>query len=391
MPWRTETPMTQKMKFLTAYLEQREPSFAALCRRFGISRKTGYALVKRFTEEGLEGLKERSRAPKRHPNQTPDVIEQRILAFRREHPTWGPRKIVAYLTRHEPDLAIPAASTVGAILQRNGMVAPRRRRRRVARPETPLSGSQQPNDVWCVDYKGQFQLRGKGPYCHPLTISDLHSRYVLRCQALSSTRHAYAYPIFLSAFREYGLPLVIRSDNGPPFASRAPGGLSRLAVWWIRLGVRPERIEPAQPQQNGVHERMHKTLKAEATRPPERTLGAQQRRFSRWMGEFNELRPHDSLDMLTPSDCYASSPRPYPRRLALPEYDTDFGVARFREQGAACFKGRTIYAGRNLAGLHIGLRAIDDGLYEVCFFDYSLGVVDMRDEGSLRPANRMRR
>jgi len=376
--------MTQKVKFIGSYLEH-DVSFAALCHRCGISRKTGYKWRKRFEENGMEGLADLSRAPRRHPNETPDEVVQPVLTVRREHPTWGPRKIVEYLRRRQPELAVPAPSTVGAILKRHGLVAPRRRKVRVARSPSPLTDARAPNEVWCVDFKGEFRLKGRGPYCRPLTISDLHSRYVLTCQALGSTRYTHAYPVFLAAFREYGLPSVIRSDNGSPFASRAPGGLSRLSVWWIQLGIDPERIAPAHPEQNGVHERMHRNLKAEATRPAEKTLTAQQRRFSVWRHSYNDERPHEALDMFTPSDCYSTSSRAYPRRLPRPQYDTDAQVLTVRSQGLASFRGRTLYVGHNLAGHQIACQEVDDGIIEVRFFKYLIGKVALCKTGQLRP------
>jgi len=385
VPWREATSMTQKVKFIAEYLKE-EVAFAALCREFEISRKTGYKWVARFHEDGLDGLKERSRAPHQHPNETPDDVVQVVLQVRREHPTWGARKIVAFVMRHRPDVAVPAASTLGAILKRHGLVAPRRRRIRVARSKSPLTDASAPNEVWCADFKGQFQLRGRGPYCHPLTISDLHSRYVLRCQGLGSTRRTHAQPVFLAAFREFGLPAVIRTDNGAPFASRSPGGLSALSAWWVRLGIHPERIQPSHPEQNGSHERMHRTLKAEATKPAERTLSAQQRRFVTWRREFNELRPHEALDMLTPSDCYSSSPRAYPRRLPRPRYDADELVTWVRGTGQTNLRGRAVYAGRSLRGDHVAFREVSDGVYVMRYYNYVVGKVDFRDGRHLRPA-----
>jgi len=378
--------MTEKMKFIVEY-QKEEVSFSELCRQYGISRPTGYKWVRRFEEECVDGLKARPRVARRHPNQTPPDVVEHLLATRRAHMTWGPRKVVAFLRRHHPEVAVPAPSTVGAILKRHGLVGARRRRcGGVARPGGPLTQPGVPNEVWCADFKGQFRLAGqRRPYCYPLTITDLHSRYLLRCQGLSSTRHVQAYPVFLAAFREYGLPQVIRTDNGWPFASRAPGGLSRLGVWWLRLGIRPERIVPGHPEQNGSHERMHRTLKAEATSPRERTLTGQQRHLATWTREFNELRPHEALGMLTPSDCYTTSSRCYPRRLAQPDYDSGFRTTRVQPQGHASLRNRTLYVGHNLAGFRVGCRQVDDTIHAVYFFDYLIGKVDLRTPGRLRP------
>lgn len=385
MPWNKATPEMQRVKFVSDYLDQ-PVSFSELCRQYGVSRKTGYKWLKRFDEAGIEGLRARTRAPRRHPNETPEDVVLRLLDVRQRHPTWGPRKIVAYLERHEPQLKVPAPSTVGAVLKRHGLVTSRRHRARAAHRDSPLTNAKAPNDVWCADFKGNFSLQRKPQkQCHPLTVSDLHSRFLVGVQALGTTKHAHAYPVFLALFREFGLPSVIRTDNGVPFSSRAPGGMSRLAVWWIRLGISPERIEPGHPEQNGSHERMHRTMKAEATKPAERTLMAQQRRFSVWRREFNNVRPHEALNMLTPSDCYSSSSRFYPRRFAKPEYADDDVVRIVRDQGETSFQGRAVQVGKNLAGHPVAFRAVENGRFEVRFFDFVIGKIDLRDKKRLRP------
>jgi transposase InsO family protein len=266
-------------------------------------------------------------------------------------------------------------STVGDILKRNGLVVPRRRRPRPPRYNEGLTTGSCPNDVWCADFKGQFAVRN-GRMCWPLTVSDLHSRFLLRCQALTTSRHRQAAPIFVSAFREFGLPNVIRTDNGVPFSSRAPGGLSALSISWIKLGIRPERIEPGRPDQNGTHERMHRTM-GEAIQPPELTITAQQRRFAKFRNEFNDERPHEALGMATPSEVYEPSPRPYPRRMLGPAYDSSQVVRRV-VFGRAMLSGVGIYCGLKLTDELVAFRQVDDSRYEVRFYDHLLGHVDLR-------------
>jgi len=362
----------------------KEVSFSELCRRFGVSRPVGYKWVQRYELEGPEGLRDRSRAPRNHPHETPDEVVQRVLQVRARHPTWGPRKIIAWLHRHEPEVAVPVASTVGAILKRHGLVSPRRRTVRTQRSPKPLTQPLEPNAVWTMDFKGQFKLKG-GPYCWPLTLMDLHSRYLLRCQALRGYRYKDARPVLEAAFREFGLPQVIRSDNGSPFACRGPGALSEMGVWFIRLGIRPERITPGRPQENGAHERMHRTLKAEATKPASPTLVAQQRRFNRFCRDYNEERPHEALDMAPPASRFTLSSRPWPRRLRQPVYPESWATGKVQRQGQTKFKGRTVYVGRPLEGLRMGFRQRDEQLWEVWLLDYCLGLIDLAVQGRLRP------
>jgi transposase InsO family protein len=378
--------MSERVRFIDAYVKH-EVSFSKLCENFGISRKTGYKWVERFHAEGVVGLRARKRSPNRHPNATAPDAEERVLAVRRANPTWGARKIVAFLRGKKPDLALPATSTVGAILKRRGMVAPRRRRVRIAQVNpNGLTKPSGPNDVWAADHKGEYPLGGKPrKLCYPLTMSDLHSRYLLKCQSLGSRKHSHAYPVFLAAFREYGLPRVIRTDNGGPFATRAPGGLSHLSVWWIRLGIKPERIQPGKPTQNASHERMHRTLKAEATYPRSTSLSAQQRRFDVWRNHFNEVRPHESLDMATPSDCYATSEKAYPRRIRKPSYDEGYQVVQLSDKGRGCIRGRRLHGGAPLASQLVGCLEVTDGVLEVRFYHYLVGHINLRHEGGLRP------
>ena len=315
--------MNERVKFLARYLEGDVP-FASLCEAAGISRKTGYKWVDRYEGGGVAALVDRSRAPLSHPHAVATGIVERVLAVRRRHPRWGPRKILAILRRQEPAGEWPCASTIGDLLRRHGLVRPRRRRRCSEPYGERLADYAAPNAIWCADFKGHFPVGDAR--CHPLTVMDGFSRCLLRCHGLPRPLSAPVQRIFESAFREFGLPETIRTDNGPPFSTLAPGGLSRLAVWWIRLGIRPERILPGRPDQNGRHERMHSTLKAETARPPRSSLRAQQRAFDVFRREYNEQRPHEALAYETPASRYQPSPRPYPPRLAHPEYPPHFRV-----------------------------------------------------------------
>jgi transposase InsO family protein len=286
--------MDQRTQFIADHLRD-TLSITELCELYDISRKTGYKWIDRYLRHGPAGLEELSRRRRRSPNQTADEIVSAILAARRRHPRWGGRKLLALLHKQHPRWNLPGRSTASEILKRHGMVAKQRRRRRVGHPGKPTSQILAPNDVWSADFKGQF-LTGDGYYCYPLTVADGFSRYLLECQALSSTAEQGAKPVFTRLFKEYGLPARIRTDNGVPFATTTLGRLSRLSAWWVRLGIVPEFIEPGHPEQNGRHERMHRTLKAETTRPPAGSLAAQQRRFNVFREEFNHERPHEALD-----------------------------------------------------------------------------------------------
>lgn len=383
MPWKETTSMSERVRFIADMLKGAE-SLSALCDRYGISRQCGYKWKARFEEGGLEALEPRSRAPLHHPNETPDDVVEVILDARRTHPSWGPRKVVAWLARTAPEVEVPCASTVGEILKRHGLVAPRRRRPRPSQFMGVLTPGSTPNGVWCTDFKGQFPVRS-GRMCWPLTLTDLCSRYILRCQALTTSRTHQARPVFLAAFQEFGLPSVIRSDNGVPFSSRSPGGVSTLSAWWIKLGIRAERIEPAHPEQNGSHERMHKTLKAETTKPPQATISAQQRRFTAFREEFNNERPHEALAMATPASVYSASPRPYPRRIADPQYDADQVVRRLSKTGETQLKGFGIYCGRTVAHELVAFRQVAERRWEVRFYEHLLGHVILEGNTTLRP------
>ncbi len=287
MPWKVSGVVEKRRRFLAEY-GSGEFTMTELCRAYGITRPTGYALVRRFAEEGEAGLEDRMRAPLRHPNQTPAEIEAAVLGMRRRHPRWGPRTLRKVLEREQPDTIWPAASTIGAMLDREGLTRHRRKLRRVQPYTHPFATVQEPNDSWCADFKGWFPTRD-GERIDPLTITDSCTRYLLRCQAVQKTDTARTKAIFEAAFREYGMPRTIRTDNGTPFASRAIAGLSRLSVWWMKLGIVAERIEPGHPEQNGRHERMHRTLKEATAAPPAANRRAQQQRFDEFRREYNEV------------------------------------------------------------------------------------------------------
>lgn len=390
MPWMETCAVEQRIAFIRDVLRG-ELSKAELCRRYGISRPTGDKWVHRFEEHGLDGMEDLPSIPRSHPNQIEEGRVQMILSLRRAHMTWGPKKLKAYLERRYSETAWPAASTFGEILRRHGMSANRRRRQRTPPYTQPFSACGEPNSVWCADFKGHFRTRD-GTRCYPLTITDAFSRYLLKCQGLKKAWTATTKAVFDAAFREYGLPLAIRTDNGPPFASQAMGGLSRLSVWWLKLGILPERIEPGEPQQNGRHERMHLTLKQETASPPQSTPRAQQRRFHAFRREFNEQRPHEALEQRTPAEVYQASPRPYPSRLREPKYPDSMEVRYVRINGEIKWHSRRIYLAELLAGENVGLSAIADGYWMVYFFDLPLCVLDEHrrkiwqlDQASRRP------
>jgi len=362
------------MRFVLEYGQEEYP-MAALCRRFGISRKTGYKWLLRYESKGPDGLHDRSRAPKCHPNQVQPEIEAAILSARLAHPTWGPKKLRVLLMRYDPQNGWPVISTIGEILKRHGLTAPRKRRRRTPPYDEPFRSCRAPNAVWCADFKGWFRT-GDGSRCEPLTITDAHSRYLLRCQTGTDVKYEMVRGLFEATFREYGLPGAIRTDNGSPFASCGVSGLSRLSVWWLKLGIVPERIEPGKPQQNGRHERMHRTLKQETAAPPAQTLRGQQRRFERFRREFNEERPHEALGMLTPAAVYEVSSRAYPERLRDMEYPECVEVRRVKPNGAFNWKNRRVFLGEAFSRELVGLSELTDRYWRVQFGPAVLGVLD---------------
>ncbi|MGA8541656.1 MAG: IS481 family transposase [Terriglobales bacterium] len=368
--------MEERFQFIQEYRSENW-SFAELCRRRGVSRKTGYKWLARYQQEGAEGLRDQSRAPQEHPNQILAEVAEAVVDLRREHPLWGPEKLRARLQRTMPEILWPAPSTIGELLKRRGMTVPVQRHRRAGPSLNPLSHVQAANQVWCVDFKGWFRC-GDGSRCDPLTLTDAHSRYLLRCQALAGEDGRSVRDVMEGAFREYGLPEALRSDNGEPFASPGVGGLSRLSVWWLKLGIRPERIPRGKPQHNGRHERMHRTLKAATARPPAGNLRMQQQAFDAFQREYNEERPHEALQMKTPCECYAASSRRYPSRLAEPEYDGEWEVRRVRECGRMRWWSGSIFVGKALVGELVGLEPQDEGIWRVWFCGYPIGLLNER-------------
>ena len=365
--------MDEKMSFVADCLRGDVP-MAALCEDYGISRKTGYKWLDRYREHGPAGLEDRSRAPHRHGRSMAPEVAEAIVALRRERPHWGPRKLRAVLMRDHPDQVWPAASTMGELLRAEGLVRPRRRRRLLAAPSRTLRVAAAPNDVWCIDFKGWFRTRD-GERCDPLTVTDAYSRYLLACVILPPRTEQVRLAVE-QLFERYGLPETIRSDNGPPFAGTGAGGLSRLSVGWLKAGIALERIDPGQPQQNGRHERMHKTLKAETAKPPAASKEQQQLRFDRFRKDFNEYRPHEALGQQPPAAFYHPSPRPYPERLEEPWYDAWHAVRRVRTDGSIKWGGDLVFIAEPLAGEPVGIAETESGHWIVRFADIDLGIID---------------
>jgi putative transposase len=349
-----------------------------VCREFGISRVTGYKIFNRYKECGLDALNERSRRPYRQANRLPFQIERSILGIKREYPSWGAPKIHDKLIKQYPMIKSPAISTVHAVLDRHGLVKRRKRRRHKAQG-TLLIAAHEPNGLWCADYKGEFKL-GNKQYCYPLTITDYRSRYLLTCEGVASTRSDFAVTIFERTFKDFGLPQAIRTDNGPPFAApNALFGLSRLAVWWLRLGIQIQRIKPGNPQQNGRHERMHLTLKQEATKPASFNFLQQQERFDRFVGVYNHERPHQSLNGAYPGELYTPSAREY-QPPADPDYPFHDRTVRVTRCGRICLGRRKINLSNVFAGQLVGLREVDDRIWLVSFLDFDLGFFDHQED-----------
>jgi len=381
MPWKACSAMEERLRFIARLLDGE--AMTDVCREFGISRKTGYKILGRYKDEGSAALTDRSRRPVRYANQLPPQIEGLVVSLKRGKPHWGARKIRELLVRRLPgELRVPAQSTIHAVLDRHGLVSRLGRRRNRAQG-TPLSTGANPNDLWCTDFKGEFQL-GNTRYCYPLTVTDHASRFLLLCEALDSTREEPAIAAFQRLFQERGLPAAIRSDNGVPFASpNALFNLSRLSVWWLRLGIAIERIKPGNPQQNGRHERMHLTLKKETTRPPGMNSLQQQARFDEFVQEFNTERPHQALEMKRPADLYTSSSKPYfgLPDLEYPLHDREYLVTAC---GRICMHRKKINISTVLAGQKLGLKEVDNGIWLVSFMHYDLGYIDL-EQKTLQP------
>lgn len=373
MAWKESNKMDQKLKFIARLLEGEK--MAPLCREFGITRPTGYKIFNRYKRMGECALVETKRTPHRYANQLPIAVEAMILSLKREYSNWGAPKIREKIIRRHPDVKPPAISTIHAVLDRNGLVNVRTGRKRYKAQGTPLTHVQNPNDLWCADYKGEFMMNNQ-MYCYPLTITDYTSRYILNCEALSSTAENFAFESFKRVFEDYGLPKAIRTDNGIPFASgNSFYNLTRLSVWWMRLGIHIERIRPGHPQENGRHERMHLTLKQETTRPPGDNLLQQQETFDKFVRVYNEERPHQALAMKYPKELYKRSSREYRGvpPLFYPFHDKTITVTQC---GRICDKKLKVSMSRAFAGQPVGIKEMDDGIWVVSFMDYDLGYFD---------------
>ena len=381
MPWQETCVMDQRIGLIVARQEGEE-SMAALCRHFGISRKTGHKWWARYQAAGAAGLEDRPRAPHRNPRAIGDDVALAMVTVRQRHPSWGPRKVKAWLEDRAPDQVWPAASTIGTLFDRAGLTRPRRRRRRIAPQSTPLAACSAPNDVWCADFKGWF-LTGDGIQVEPFTLSDGHSRFLIRCEAVGRADESHVWPILAAAFHEYGLPRVLRSDNGPPFASLAAAGLSRLAVKLIKAGVVPQRIAPGKPQQNGRHERLHLTLKQDTACPPARRLAEQIARFERFRHVYNHERPHEALGQVPPARVYHHSPRAFDGILRSPEYPEPARVRRVRHCGAIKWRGEEVFISQALSGEPVGLFPIADDVWLVKYGPVVLGTIKGK-EGFIR-------
>ena len=378
MPWMETAPVDERLQFVSDAQSDRF-TMAELCARFGVSRRTGYKWIERFVAEGRRGLQDRSRAPHHCPHKIAPEMAERICSLREEHPHWGARKLLRILrNRHPRILSWPAASTAADLLARRGLVLKRRTRRPTLHPGVVPPTTAGPNDLWTADFKGQFRT-GNGRYCYPLTIADQHTRFLLTCHGLLSTQTVTARPVFERAFQEYGLPRAIRTDNGVPFATQAIHGLSYLNVWWMRLGIQHQRIHPGCPQENGVHERMHRTLKRQAVKPVQRTCAAQQGAFDAFRAEFNTLRPHEALGQDTPASHYTASPRAYSPQLPALEYPGHFVVKKITTGGTFRFQHRLLYLANSLVDQCIGLEETDDGLWAIYFNTVLIATLDERD------------
>lgn len=379
MPWDERSRMDQRVEFIGAAASCRY-RMIDLCRAFGISRKTGYKWLRRYAEEGVEGLRDRSRAPRRCPHRSDPRCERALVEERERHPRWGPRKLLVLLREREPDWPWPAPSTAGEILKRHGLVAPRRRRSRRPAPPRPDVQATDPNELWTADFKGEFRL-GDRSYCYPLTVADRASRFLLACRAHTSTCAAPVRKVFEELFTHYGLPRKILTDSGTPFASpRTVRRLSRLSAWWIELGIEPVLIQPGHPEQNGAHERMHRTLKAETARPPGPTPRAQQQRFDGFRREYNEQRPHEALDMDRPAARYRPSASPYSSQAHRLDYPGHFEIRRVRSTGEIKWRGRLHFVSEVLYGHTVGLEESDDHIWSLRFGSLLLGTYDDREQ-----------
>jgi len=377
MPWKETRVFDLRAQFIKLYLTD-TMSVAGLSREFGISRTTAYKYIDKYEEYGKQGLHDLPRAPHTHPNATLEDVVDIIVQLRARYPNWGAHKLKTVLERNHPLYNWPAESTIGVILKTKGLVAKRGRRVRAHATPTPeLTKPRASCSVWTADYKGQFKL-GTGAWCYPLTIVDSYSRMILKCHGLPGTSFDQAMPIWVATFREYGLPEIIRTDNGSPFASMGLGGLSRLSVWWLKLGVIPERIQPGSPQQNGRHEHMHRVLKKEAATPPAKDFKAQQKAFDVFVDEYNYVRPYEAIGMATPAELFVPSARRYPLILPEVEYPSQMIRRHVRTTGCIRWRGQLLFTSEILTGEYVGLDPIDDGIYALYFGPMPLAILDDR-------------
>lgn len=376
MPFKQTDPVKARLEFVVLKKEGLY-THTELCKRFGVARQAGYDVMRRYEAEGVDGLKDRSHAPKHVPHRISEEIASMLLETRRAHPDWGPRTILAYLATQNADLALPAASTVGDLFKRSGLVQSKPRRRHWRHPGKSTITAQEPNEMWSVDFKGQFRTRD-AQTCYPLTVADTHTRFLLACDGLSSTGHQQARLVFERLFHEHGLPAAIRSDNGPPFSSKAIAGLSRLSVWWTQLGIQHDRTEPGHPEQNGSHERMHRTLKRATVWPPAADAMEQQGRFDGFRGEYNFVRPHHALAMKTPGSLYRPSERAMPERIPDPEYPGHCHVRQVRANGIVHFRDRDLFLSEVLIGHRVAFEEVDDRVWSIYFYDLLLARLDER-------------
>lgn len=382
MPWLETNPVDQRSQFIDAYLS-RAFTKVELCERFQISRRTGDKWISRYDAGGRAGLSDQSRAPKHCPHRIDEAIAVLLCAARRKHPDWGPVKLLDWLSPRHPEVAWPAPSTAGDLLKRRGLIKPRKRRYKAMHPGVVAPTTHAPNDLWTADFKGEFRT-GDDEYCYPLTVADLHTRYLLACTGLRSTRTHGAQQVFEQLFREHGVPRAIRTDNGVPFATTGLHGLSTLSVWWIRLGIQHQRIQPASPQQNGAHERMHKTLKRGAIRPPRANLAAQQRAFNQFRALYNDERPHEALNGKPPSSHYRHSPRPFPAILPAIDYPGHFEIREITAAGTFRFGEKLFFLSNSLKQLPVGLEEIDDDVWSVYFCHVLLARLNARTQTLIR-------
>ncbi len=382
MPWEMEKPMDQKVKLISLWLDEGY-SITELSIQFGVSRKTIYKWINRYRIEGVTGLEDKSRAPQAHPNITERDKIERIIEYKLSHDKWGPKKIIDCLERKYQDERWPSASTAGEWLRKNGLVKSRKRRRHVQVYQNHFIDCRRPNDVWSADYKGQFYTRDR-KVCYPLTVTDNYSRYLISCDGLEGPRYVETKGCFERIFRDYGLPVAIRTDNGIPFAGTSIGGLSRLSIWWIKLGILPERIAPGEPQQNGRHERMHRTLKESTTNPVGSNLTEQQKKFDLFRVEYNNERPHESIGMKRPCEVYKSTCRSFPNSIQPVEYSDNFMIRNVRHNGEIKFKGDFYFLSELLHGESVGLKEISDRIWQLNFGLYKLGYIDIHKKKVIR-------